>query len=95
MTRLRLGWTDRYIERRNDCAVVVVDLALWATPAELDRVVAEIREAKGWASERDAAAGQVEAVEVKLRPIIAGPGWTAAAFRAGMLTAARMVRGGA
>jgi hypothetical protein len=55
---------------------------------------AEIRVTRGWPSERDTAADEVEAMELQLRAAMSGDGWVEPAFRAGMLLASRLVRGG-
>ena len=59
-----MGWMDRYLGRRESCAVVVIDVARWATAEDFDAVVSEIREAKGWESERERIAQFVESLPV-------------------------------
>ena len=90
-----LVWMTRHVARVETLAVVVVDVHASATAADLDRVVAEIRQARGWPSERDVAADEVEAKELELRAAMSGDGWVEPAFRAGMLLASRLVRRGA
>jgi len=48
-----LVWMTRHVARVETLAVVVVDVHASATAADLDRVVAEIRAAKGWPSETE------------------------------------------
>jgi hypothetical protein len=88
-----LVWMTRHVARVETLAVVVVDVHASATAADLDRVVSEIRQARGWPSERDTAADEVEAKEAELRAVMSGDGWAEPAFRAGMLLASRLVRG--
>jgi hypothetical protein len=90
-----LVWMTRHVARVETLAVVVIDVHASATAADLDRVVAEIRQSRGWPSERDVAADEVEAKEAELRAILSGAGWAEPAFRAGMLLASRLVRRGA
>jgi hypothetical protein len=59
-----LGWTSRCIARRQCLAVVVIDVEATATPEDLEAVVSEIREAKGWESERERIAQFVESLPV-------------------------------
>ena len=89
-----LVWMTRHVARVETLAVVVVDVHASAA-ADLDRVVAEIRQERGWKSEREVAADEVEAKEAELRRVLSGAGWVEPAFRAGMLFASRLVRGGA
>lgn len=90
-----LVWMPRHVARVETLAVVVVDVHPSATAADLDWVVAEIRAARGWPSEREVAADEVEAKELELRAALSGAGWVEPAFRAGMLFTSRLVRGGA
>ena len=46
-------WSTRYVARRDNIAVVVIDVEVTATVEDLDRVVAEVRAAKGWPSEAE------------------------------------------
>jgi hypothetical protein len=90
-----LVWMTRHVARVETLAVVVVDVHASATAADLDRVVAEIRQARGWPSEREVAADEVEVKEAEIRAALSGAGWAEPAFRAGMLLASRLVRRGA
>jgi hypothetical protein len=89
-----LVWMTRHVARVETLAVVVVDVHASATAADLDRVVSEIRQERGWKSEREVAADEVEAKELELRAVLSGAGWVEPAFRAGMLLASRLVRSG-
>jgi hypothetical protein len=54
-----LGWTTRHIAKRDTLAVVVIDVEVTATAEDFDRVVAEVRAAKGWESERKRIAAEM------------------------------------
>jgi hypothetical protein len=90
-----LAWSTRHVTHRDNLAVVVIDMDETATREEFDSAVAEIRQARGWPSEREVAADEVEAKEAELCAVRSGAGWVEPAFRAGMLLASRLVRSGA
>jgi hypothetical protein len=90
-----LGWMTRHISKRDTLAVVTIDMDATATQEEFDSAVADVRQSRGWKSERDVAADEVEAKEAELAAVMSGDGWVQPAFRAGMLLAARLVRSGA
>lgn len=47
-------WSTRYVARRD-----IIDVEVSATAEDLDRVVAEVRAAKGWPSQADRLLGRV------------------------------------